>query len=158
MSRRTLLLFALAVAAGLLGYGLTRLALRPPAFAVDSTEAQLDWLAREFSLNAGARAEVARLQSAYEPVCENHCAAIARAQASLKTALAAGDASARAAAEAQLARLKQLCAESTQAHLRAVAAQMPPAQAARFLNLMQPRVAHAAERTGAPTLAPASAP
>lgn len=158
MPRRTLLTLVLALVAGILGYGATRLALRPPARAADSTEAQLDWLAREFSLDKRARAEVARLQSAYEPICESHCAAIGRAQAALKAAIAADNAAARAAAEAELARLKQICAESTQAHLRAVAAQMPPDQAARFLTLMQPRVAHTVERTGAPALAPARAP
>lgn len=160
MSRRALLILALALAAGLLAYGLTRRAMHPPVVAADATEAQLDWLAREFSLNDAARAEVARLQTGYEPICEEHCAAVARARAALKAATAANDASARAAAEAELARLKQLCAESTRAHLRAVAAQMAPAQAARFLSLMEPRVAHDPERTGAPALAPtpASAP
>lgn len=153
--RRPWLIFALALAAGLLGYGLTRLAVRAPApDEAAAPEAQLAWLEREFSLTRDACDEIKRLQLAYEPVCVDHCAAIARAQAALKTALATDDASARAAAETELARLKRVCAESTRAHLQAVAAQMPPAQAVRFLALMEPRVAHHPDREGAPALAP----
>ena len=154
MSRRPLLLLALALAAGLLGYGLTRLAVRTPAAEAAATEAQLDWLAREFSLDDDARAEVARLQAAYEPVCETQCAAVARVQASLRSA---GDSPARAAAEAELARLKRVCAEATQTHLREVAALMPPAEAKRFLVMMEPRVAHRDDRVGAPALSPSDA-
>ena len=155
MPRRPLLILVLALAAGLLAYGLTRLAMRAPSEAAEATEAQLDWLAREFSLDAAARAEVARLQAAYEPVCENHCAAIARAQAALRAA--GSDPAAKAAAETELARLKLACAESTQAHLRAVASVMPPREAERFLAMMEPRVAHRDTRFGAPSLAPEGA-
>jgi hypothetical protein len=159
--RRPWLIFLFALAAGLLGYGLTRIAVRAPTPALAATpEAQLVWLEREFSLTRAACDEIKRLQLAYEPICEEHCSAIARAQTALKTALAADNATARAAAEAELARLKRVCADSTRAHLQAVAAQMPPAQGARFLALMEPRIAHGPDRTGAPALAPtpASAP
>ena len=154
MSRRPILLLVLVIAAGLLAYGLTRLAMRPPAAKAESTEAQLDWLAREFHLTDAARAEITRLQAAYEPVCESHCAAIARAQDALRSA--GPDAAARATAETELARLKRLCGESTRAHLRSVAACMPSDDAARFLALMEPRVAHQDTRTGAPSLAPST--
>lgn len=151
------MIILLALVAGLLGYGLTRLAIRPPApHEASAPEAQLAWLEREFALSSAACDEIKRLQLAYAPLCEQHCAAIVRAQAALKAA--AGDAAGRAAAQAELARLKRVCAESTRAHLEAVAAQMPPAQAARFLAMMEPRVAHRPERTGAPALAPSSAP
>ena len=156
MSRRPLLLLALALCAGLLGYGLTRLAVRTPVSEASVTQAQLDWLAREFSLDDATRAKVARLQSAYEPVCETHCSAVARAQAALRAA--GPDAATRATAEAELARLKQICAEATQAHLREVAALMPAAEAKRFLAMMEPRVAHRDDRVGAPTLAPSDTP
>ena len=153
MSRRPLLILCLALAAGVLAYGLTRLAMRAPAGAeTGTTEAQLDWLAREFALDTTARAEVARLQAAYEPICDHHCAAIVRGQAALRAA--SSDPAARAAAETELARLKQVCAESTRAHLRSIAALMTPVQAERFLAMMEPRVAHREERSGAPTLAP----
>ena len=155
MSRRPLLILSLALAAGLLAYGVTRVVMRAPAgAATQTTEAQLDWLVREFSLDATARAEIARIQAAYEPVCETHCAAIARAQAALRSS--ASDPAARAAADAELARLKTVCAESTRAHLRSIAALMQPAQAERFLAMMEPRVAHREDRDGAPALAPST--
>lgn len=153
MNRRPLLLLVLAVVAGLLGYGVTRLALRTPAAELSSADAQLDWLAREFKLDAAVRAEVARLQADYEPICEAHCAAIADAQAALRRS-GPNDPAARSLAEAEIERLKQVCAESTQAHLRSVAALMTPDQAARFLAMMQPHVAHQDDRAGAPALAP----
>ncbi len=130
--------------------------MRAPVDAeTEATEAQLAWLAREFALSDSARAEIAKIQTAYEPVCERHCGAIVRAQTALRAA--SSDPAARSAAEAELARLKQVCAESTQAHLHAIAALMAPAQASRFLALMEPRVAHRDERDGAPSLAPAEA-
>jgi hypothetical protein len=90
-----------------------------------------------------------RLQIAYAPVCEAHCGAVAAAQDALS---AATDEPARAAARAELARLERVCSEATRAHLQAVAALMEPAQAARFLALMEPRVNHSAGRAGAPAL------
>lgn len=154
MSRRSVIIVVLALFAGLFAYGLTRLAMRPPAVA--EPEAQLEWLAGEFGLDARAKAEVARLQEEYEPVCADHCAAIAHGRAALRDA--GSDPAARAAAEAELTRLKQVCADSTRAHLHAVAALMAPAQAARFLALMEPKVAHQDGRVGAPSLSPAGTP
>lgn len=157
MSRRPLVTVVLVLVAALLGYGLTRLVLRPPApDELSSPEARMAWMEREFALSADACAQIKRLQSAYDPVCEKHCAAIVRAQAALRAA--GDDPTARAAAQAELARLKQVCAESTRAHLQAVAAQMPPAEAGRFMAMMEHRIAHHDARTGAPALAPASAP
>lgn len=157
MPRRTLIIAALVLVAALSGYGLTRLALRAlEPDQASAPEAQLAWLEREFRLSFEACEEIKRLQLAYGPVCEKHCAAIARAQAALRAA--GDDPIARATAQAELIRLKQVCAYSTRAHLQAVAARMPPAQAKRFLSLMEPRVAHHDARDGAPALAPASAP
>ena len=72
-------------------------------------------------------------------------------------ALASQDTAALAAADAELARLKEVCAEATLGHLRSLAAHMSPAQAARFLAIMQARVAHHPGRSGAPALAPSPA-
>lgn len=156
MSRRPLILLGLALAAGLIAYQLTRVAMRSPVTAeAEATAAQLDWLAREFSLSDSARAEAARIQAAYEPICDAHCSAIARAQTALRADSA--DPALRAAAETELARLKQVCAASTREHLRAIAALMSPEQAKRFLALMEPRVARRDEHDGAPALAPVSA-
>lgn len=148
MKRPGLVLLVLAALA--LGYFTTARVLhsRLPADA-PTPAAKLDWLAREFSLTAAQIAEISRLQADYAPVCADHCAAIVAAQETLAAATAPD---ARTAAEADLARLEQVCATATRAHLHAVAACMPPAQSARFLALMEPRVAHAPGRTGAPAL------
>lgn len=149
MLRRLAWIFALAVAVGLLAYTATR-RLMPPAPTSPTPEAKLAWLAREFALDAAQVAHIDRLQTAYAPVCEAHCAAIGQAQAAL--AAAGDDPARRATAKAELARLEKVCAESTRAHLEAVAAVMRPAEGARFLAMMEPRVAHTATRTGAPAL------
>lgn len=148
MKRPALLILPLAIAAGLLAYLGTRMAMPSPDPAPDAA-AKLAWLAREFSLTPAQTAEIDRLQKAYAPVCAEHCEKIAAAEAALA---AAPDEERRAAARRELARVELLCAEATRAHLEAVAALMPPDQAARFLAMMEPRVAHTAGRTGAPSL------
>lgn len=146
------LLFALLVfAVGVLAYGVTRRYIAS-APVVPDAEARQAWLAREFRLTPAQSSEIARLQSAYEPVCVGHCAAILEAR---ETLAVAATPEARAAAESELDRLKTVCAVATRAHLQAVAALMPPAQGPRFLALMEPRVAHTPGRSGAPALAPA---
>ncbi len=158
MLRRPVVIFILALVAALAGYGITRLALRPLSPQTGATtDAQLAWLEREFGLSPEAREEVRRIKAAYAPICEDHCIAIGRAEAARKSALASGDPAALAAADAELARLKEVCAEATLGHLRSIAAHMSPAQAQRFLALMQSRVAHHPGRSGAPDLAPPSA-
>lgn len=157
MSRRPVILVTLALVAGLLGYGLTRLAMPvPEPSEASAPDAQFAWLKKEFAVSDAGSAEIRRLQLAYAPICEDHCAAVVRAQAALRAA--ADDPAARAAASAELARLKTVCSEATRAHLQSIAAQMPPAQAARFLAMMESRVAHDDARGGAPALTPASAP
>jgi hypothetical protein len=150
LKRPALLIVLLALAAGLLAYFGTRLAMPAPDPAPDAA-AKLAWLSREFSLTPAQTAEIDRLQQAYGPVCMEHCDKIAAAEAALASA---HDEPSRAAARRELARVQILCAEATRAHLEAVAAIMPPDQAARFLALMEPRVAHTHGRTGAPDLAP----
>ena len=143
---------ALILAAGLLGYTLTRQIVPPPAPAeAASPEAQIEWLAREFELTPGQASEIARLQAAYAPICAEHCSAIIRARETLGSSGLSPEA--RAAAAAELARLERVCAGATRAHLQAVASVMPPGQGTRFLTLMEPRVAHTGDRTGAPSLA-----
>ncbi|AHF89037.1 hypothetical protein OPIT5_00875 [Opitutaceae bacterium TAV5] len=123
-----------ALAAGLLAFGLTAWLARPSASA---PAGELAWLRAEFSLTPEQAAAVEKLHAAYEPVCEDHCARVQQARADLD---AAATPEARAAATAELARLEQLCKDTTRAHLREVAACMDPAQARRFLALTEPRL------------------
>ncbi len=145
--RQFALLGLLALVAGLLAYGLTRWVFPASLPAADTVN--LDWLRQEFALTPAQLETVASLHADYAPVCAGHCAAIAEAE----TALAASTTpDARISAQAELKRLEQRCADSTRAHLRAVAAAMPPAQAARFLALIEPKIAHTEGRIGAPDL------
>lgn len=148
MSRRLLILVPLVVAAGFLGYALTGLFTSPPPTAPAMID-QLAWLAREFRLTPAQAAEIARLQAAYDPICAAHCSAVAETRAALARAATP---EARGAAETELARLEKICAEATRAHLRRVAAALPADQSARFLEMMEPHIAHPADRAGAPAL------
>jgi hypothetical protein len=150
VNRRVVIVALLALAAGLLAFAATSRFLSAKTDApLANPEDRLAWLAREFHLTPGQAAAAERLQIAYAPVCEAHCAAIADAERALAEA---DDDSARVAARAELARLEKVCADATRAHLEAIAALMEPAQAVRFLALMEPRVNHASGRTGAPAL------
>lgn len=155
VTRRPVVILLLVLVAALAGYGITRLALRPlGSSAAVGTDAQLAWLEREFGLTPASTEEIRRLKAGYRPVCEAHCAAIGRAETDRRAALASADPAALAAADAELARLKDVCAEATLAHLRSIAEQMSPAQGARFLAIMQSRVAHHPGRAAPPEPAP----
>ena len=144
--RRPVFFLALIVFAGLAGYGLTRHFLPEPA---TDQAARHRWLREEFGLDAEQVARVDALRAEYAPVCAAHCSAITEARANLD---AAPDGVARAAALAELERLKKVCADATRAHLQAVAACMAPPEGARFLALMEPHIAHGDTRSGAPAL------
>lgn len=113
-----------------------------------SPETRLDWLAREFKLSPEAVSAIQRAQEDYAPICAEHCAAIA----DVEKRLAAATPTQRAQVEADLIRLRAVCATATRAHLETVAGCMPPDQGRRFLAMMEPRVAHEPGRIGAPTL------
>lgn len=147
MKKPLLLLLAVLTALGA-GYWGTRLAMPLPADGPMTAEAKIGWLAEEFRLKPDAAEAVRLLQKAYAPVCARHCEDIARARQALSAA--GDDLPARAGAEAELERLKKVCGDATRAHLEAVASHMAPAQAARFLAMMEPRVAHHGHRAGPP--------
>lgn len=124
----------LAVVAAALAFGLTYALLQPSAPPADMDE--LAWLQKEFHLTAAQTAAIDQLHDDYFPVCMDHCKRIVRA----REALVAATPSDRAAAEAELARLKTVCHDATLAHLKRVAAVMPPDEGARFLALVGPKV------------------
>lgn len=126
--KRFLLLFVLTAAVAVATYALTRLLLVP------GPEDPMAWLSRDFKLTARQAAAVEKLQTAYEPVCAEHCRLIAEAR--LHLAARPDDPAARA----EIVRLEQKCTEATLDHLHAVAALMAPAQGQRFLTLVEPKV------------------
>jgi hypothetical protein len=143
-------LAAVVALAAVGGYFVTEQTLRPslPGAAV-YPEAKLGWLAREFALSPEQLATVARLHDAYGPECARHCADIAAAERALG---GAATPAARAAAESELARVRQVCAEATRAHLERIAACMPAREQPRFLALMAERIARAPGHRGPPSL------
>ena len=109
----------------------------PPAQGV----APLTWLKSEFHLSTSQMAAIETLHHDYQPVCRDHCEKIHQARARLaaaKPASATGEAN---AALAELARVEAVCRDATRAHLERVAALMAPADGARFLALMVPKLA-----------------
>jgi hypothetical protein len=130
MKRMLVFLLGLAVAATL-AYLVTQ------RFIGRAGEDQLTWLRREFNLSAEQTAAIDRLQSAYAPVCAEHCRLIQ--QATTRTAPSPDE----------IARLEQICHDATVQHLRAIAAVMAPAEARRFLALVEPKVATRRTHDGA---------
>jgi hypothetical protein len=112
----------IALAAAALAFGVTWLALRPSA---DTDE--IAWLRTEFNLTPVQVTAIQQLHDDYFPVCMAHCAAISKARK-------------QSAPPAEIARLEAVCHDATLAHLQRVAAVMPPAEAARFLALVTPKV------------------
>jgi hypothetical protein len=116
----------LALAAAALAFGITHLCLRPSATAAANPD-EIAWLRAEFNLTPVQVAAIEKLHADYHPVCMTHCAAITEARE-------------QSAPPAELARLEAVCRDATLAHLQRVAAVMSPAEAARFLALVEPKV------------------
>lgn len=128
--KRGLTLLAIVLLVGAGSYALTRLFWpAPPA-----DEDQVAWLTREFELSPTQAAAVERLHLDYIPLCSDHCARIVEA----RERLAASPAD--PALQAEVRRLERVCQEATLAHVREVAACMPPDQGRRFLALVEPRI------------------
>lgn len=124
----TLLVVVACVGAG--SYGLTRwLWAGPPA-----DEDQVTWIVREFELTSEQKTAVEKLHRDYIPVCSDHCADIVAARE--RCAANPDD----RACHDEVVRLERVCQQATLAHVRQVAACMEPAQARRFLALVEPRI------------------
>ena len=101
----------------------------------------LAWLRAEFGLTDAQYARIKALHEGYLVECEEHCRAIQLATRARNALPPTADAATRAAAEAELARLRQTCETAITAHVRRCAAEMSPAPAARYLALVLPKIA-----------------
>lgn len=103
---------------------------------------EIAWLAHEYRLTPPQTARIAALHAAYAPRCEAMCGRIEENNRQLDALLTAGPA--RDAEIAVLlrdsAQIQVDCRTEMLAYLRAVAAEMPPEQAARYLAAMKPHV------------------
>ncbi|MDI1319977.1 MAG: hypothetical protein PSW75_07255 [bacterium] len=103
----------------------------------------MEWLRTDFHLNDGQFAAIKKLHEAYAPSCAEHCRLIQEATRMRDTLKEAGrgDASAVAAAEARVQELRIHCETAIARHVRQVAAEMSPAEGARYLALVLPKIA-----------------
>lgn len=99
------------------------------------------WLQKEFNATPAQIAAIEKIQADYQPVCDQHCAAIRAAEKRFaELHLSSADPQALATAKNEIARLKKICADATLAHLREIAAQLPAGQRDRFLALVAPKI------------------
>ena len=135
--KRLILIVLVAVAAGLAAFGLTR-RMAPTPEPGD----ELLWLVSEFRLNAEQARQIEALHAAYEPVCIRHCAQIFAVRTQLAELEQDGERDSPAYRDGceQMERLVEACGTSTRAHLQQVAAVMPPAEAKRYLALVEPKL------------------
>lgn len=131
------LLLAVAAAAG---YCVYRSTCGETAVCVAREGDALRWLKAEFHLSDAQYATVLKLHEAQSERCAAHCAAVGAAKDRLRMARKAGDAQAVAAATGEVRRTEETCERSVEAHVRAVAAQMPAGEGARYLALVLPKI------------------
>ena len=112
----------------------------------------MKWLRTEFHLSDAQFAAIAKLHEDYSAECAGHCVAIGSARAQLATAEKSGQPAATLAALRRTVAERELaCRTAICAHLRRVAAAMPPGEGERYLQLLMPRVENYTHR-GAPTV------
>jgi hypothetical protein len=134
--KRGLWLLGLVLVAGIAAFAITRHCLD------QSTPDEMTWLRQEFALTPGQSAAIKQLNTAYDPICADHCQRIGAARRHLQ-ALQADPKSPNAdliAAQAAWQSLCDECTTVTRAHLAAVAAQMSPEQGKRYLDLVGPKL------------------
>lgn len=129
---RWIRLIVVAVIAGLGAFAITRYFAPLP---VSSSE--ITWLVSEFNLDPSQAEQVRSLHAAYDPICAAHCAAILDTRKQFETAASS---EAQTEIKSQLAQLMAKCHESTQTHLKAVAAAMDPSQGERYMTLISPQL------------------
>jgi len=150
MSTRTALI-SLLLSLGLLAGGVSYLAVRHDSADEKSCSADpLQWLQKEFRLNAEQQARIAEMHREFSVLCDRHCAEIREAR---QTFFASKDAGAQpeflVLLQEELNRLELHCRESTEAHVRAIAEVMDPKQGQRYLDMVLPRL-HALDHEGSP--------
>ena len=107
----------------------------------------LAWLRAEFVLSEESLARVAALHAQHVVVCEEHCASILEARATLRRLDSEGaPEEARAAARAEARRIDAACRASVEAHVAAVAEAIGGEEGERYLRLVRERALRAAAK------------
>jgi hypothetical protein len=102
----------------------------------------MEWLRVEFNLDATQYAKIKQLHEAYSTVCEEHCRAIQVANREWNQLRADGsiEPAVLAAAEQKVQALRLECETAIAAHVRHCASLMSPADGARYLALVLPKI------------------
>ena len=136
--KRWLWLLGLAFVAGIIAFAITRRCLDHPM------PDEMTWLREEFSLTPTQAASIEQLNTAYEPVCADHCQRIGAARRrlhDLETTTNPPPAPTElAGAQTNWQALCDECTAATRGHLEAIAAQMSPEQGKRYLDLVGPKL------------------
>ncbi|WP_221029706.1 hypothetical protein [Actomonas aquatica] len=143
-----LALLALTLLAAWAGFGFARGGAMAPADSHDDVA----WMQREFALSAAQMDEIERMHTAYRSVCDEHCRMIREGRAEVASLRAANaDATEVARAERILAKHDAHCRSDLRDFLTRVAGAMGDEAGARYLALVEPRLAKF-DHEGAPDL------
>lgn len=142
--------FALVLAAGVIGFFCYRMSSDAALHAAAMKRDTMEWLRADFHLTEAQFAAVQKLHVDYAPTCEEHCREIQAARKMLTTA-GADDAVARSAAEQKLQELRLSCELAMIRHVRQVAAVMSPEDGRRYVELVSPKIVDF-DHTAAPNL------
>lgn len=99
------------------------------------------WFHCEFGLDPATCEAIAAAQAKFEVACEGHCAEVARARARLAALPADASPEAREGAVTAVMTAESFCRREREAHIRRLAAMMPPEAAKRYLDIVLPRLA-----------------
>ena len=131
----------LAVIAGAAGFFSYRASGDPAVQAVLLQKDAMEWLRTDFQLSNEQFAAIKKLHDSYSLVCEEHCRDIqlaTQARNALRSTQA--DATALAAADQQVDRLRLVCESAIATHVRECAAHMSPEAGQRYLALVLPKI------------------
>lgn len=100
---------------------------------------EMDWLRSEFNLTDGQFAKIKALHEAYQPKCAQMCQRIMEANANLDQLISTNKTVTPqvAAALKQCAAVQEDCHQAMMGHIYAVSAEMSPASAERYLQMMK---------------------
>lgn len=154
MKYALLTLAVLLLAAGGAGLASYRASSNPALQEAQRDGDSLAWVRAEFKLDDSQFRKIQALHAGYAKICAEHCTAVQDAMETLAAVPANGGPNAagqRSAAESRLRELESRCERSMTEHVHRVAACMAPEQGARYLKLVEPRIARY-EHQGAPDL------
>ncbi len=138
-----LLIIALAIAVAVGGYfTYYRCATAPTQAMLSGSEGEMEWLRREYHLTDAQFARIQQIHREYAPKCELMCGKIGKAKARLDQLILASRIYTPevAAAMKECLAVQGECRQALLMHVYAVSAEMPPADGARYLEMMKARI------------------